>query len=680
MKFKSLIVILITAIVGCDNNELIPRTNPRFSVTFIQELSENGAEFQAEMYDFGSDEIVEHGFVFSDLSNPRIGYADMVSEAGKPSEQFVLDANFGMIKGRTYYVAAFIRTENGYVYSSDLEFVSQGSEGFIFERIEIPDLVYLGDTVTVFGRNHSQLPNNTKIYVNDLFANVVAIDEEKIKFLIPRGIRIDRIDSERVQLDILMNFSQKQLNLTEAVRFKEPEFFSSEIQYVVYDQEVKILGKWMYSDVVAVSLRKDDMNYGLPVSYFQENEIRFYARLLNGLEDFDLVLTFRNKEYVMSGVFEMLGSELDPNQKYEGFTYDYYEVKGQNFIEGSGLNLFVSDNSEINASSEYSNNNVAGLSFSGLNLTRTVKVYANNYGKKSKEFAEFTFKDAALRQFKLPDVFNSYQEIEEGSVTVDGKGYFFQKRNVYRVDPVSKSTQVVATAPSFVINLAGVFSYAASNEKVYLGAIGGNNNRSFWEFDPNTNRLKQLADSPSKVSKQKLVYDGLNGSIYIEGGYGYGPNGVIFETGVYRYDINKNVWETLERKYDNFENTNLFKTFRYHGEVYSVVHEGDFIENKLRKFDSASQDWNVIENLGFTPSMTNSNEYFVLGDWVYGFSSNQIMRFNIETKEFKIWGPLYDFYYYSYNHAFHTSDKIYMERFGYLYEFDPEYFDAGLPF
>ena len=104
MKIKSLIFFVVSILFfSCnENNEVVPRANPRFSVSLVQSISEEGAEFRAFMIDYGSDEILEYGFVYSTSATPNIGFSEYVSESGVPPEHFSLTASYGLIKGLKY--------------------------------------------------------------------------------------------------------------------------------------------------------------------------------------------------------------------------------------------------------------------------------------------------------------------------------------------------------------------------------------------------------------------------------------------------------------------------------------------------------------------------------------------------------------------------------------------------
>ncbi|MEB2776973.1 hypothetical protein SYJ56_16775 [Algoriphagus sp. D3-2-R+10] len=678
MKLRLIIAaILVTFLTSCEENEVVPRTNPRFSVTLVQDISEGGAEFRAKMQDFGSDDITEYGFVYSESKNPKFGFADYVSNSGTPEEYFTLSATYGLIEGKTYYVAAFLRTTIGIVYSEPTEFLSQGSDGFIFERLELSQPVYYGDTIVVYGKNLSANHQNYEVRVNESPAFVTGFSKESFKIVIPNWIAIDRVDDQFIRLNINITIAGKNLQINENVNFVEPQFSSSPLQDVYYQQEVVIKGDFLTSDQVHVRMKTESGGgWPLPVTNYGEKEITFLARMNNYiLANGSLSVEVRGKEYPLMDVFRIKGSELLPNQQFRGSSYDYFEIKGEHFIEEYGANEFVTDIPGVGVYTEHASNDVVVVSFGRAITKRTIKVYADNFGQKSANYAEFQFTDPNLRFMDMPERFVDYRNIQETGVSVEGVGYFFLERSVYRINPASREIEIVATAPEGVYNLAGGFSFYSINGKIYLGAISNSaSQNSFWEFDPKTNQLKQLANNPSAANKPKLVYSSST-HLYFEGGYKYTSGGYVWDPGVYKYSFAMNNWEKLSREFVNDQYTKLFRTFRYDGQIYTIMDNTGSIYPEIRRFNQTTEDWESFTELGHYGGITVANQIFVIGDWVYSFYPEEVSAFNMATKSTKIWQHGINVSYFSWNYSFQSDNKIYAYSDRSLYEFDPEYFD-----
>ncbi|MBB6324657.1 hypothetical protein FHS59_000272 [Algoriphagus iocasae] len=669
--------LLIGLISSCNKEEVIPRTNPRFSVTMVQDISEGGAEFRAQMIDYGSDEILEYGFVYSEGENPKIGYGDFVSEQGRPNEFFTLKAITGLIKGKTYFVAAYLKTNAGIIYSEPSSFLAQGSEGFVLNRIELKQPVYFGDTILVFGEKLSSNPAYYDVTVNGIPALVSNLSNTGFKIKIPSWFETERVDDEHVVLTINLKVVGKTLDLRESVRFKEPEFIPQPVQEVFYKEKVVVKGNYLLSDEVKVIMKNDTGGgWELPLVSFEENEVGFLAEINNYIyKNGSLFLRIRGKDYPMEDVFKMKGSELEPGQLIRGSSREYFVVKGSNFIEQYQSNEFSTNIPGINAYSEYSSENEVVMYFNGEIVTRELKLFANNFGQKSQNFAEIHFTDPYLNYLKMPSEFRDYRFIQESGVTVGDIGYFFLERNVYRIDPKTRGVSIVAKAPESVFHLAGGFSYAAINGKIYLGAVSSSESQgSFWEFDPKTNGLRRLADIPSKAKKPKLVY-ATQTHLYYEGGYTQGAGGYTWDPGVFKYSFASNSWEKLNREFDNDDYLILFRTFRYNGSIYTIRDETQSIYPVIRKFNESTEDWEFVRDLGYYERVTTANELFVIGDWVYSFNHQSWAAFNMKTFENKIWERSYESSSFAMNYSFQANGKIYAyDGNNYLVEIDPAYF------
>src|SRR5690554_2033843 len=108
LYFPLFLLLAFLSLNACEEAELNPRTNPRFSVAFVQEIDNTGAEFAANVYDFGSEAIDEYGFLYSTEAEPRFGNSEVVKAAGKPEKSFSLKATHSMVAGETYHVVAYL--------------------------------------------------------------------------------------------------------------------------------------------------------------------------------------------------------------------------------------------------------------------------------------------------------------------------------------------------------------------------------------------------------------------------------------------------------------------------------------------------------------------------------------------------------------------------------------------
>ncbi|EMS35206.1 hypothetical protein C943_02281 [Mariniradius saccharolyticus AK6] len=124
IKYTS-IILFVLFLSACAEVELAPRKNPRLSAATVQKIDPVSVRFAAKVYDYGTQEVVEYGFVYNDKPTPRVGDGITISRAGKPDDFFELETAHTMVPGRKYLLVAFMRTTNGITYSGIVEFVNQ---------------------------------------------------------------------------------------------------------------------------------------------------------------------------------------------------------------------------------------------------------------------------------------------------------------------------------------------------------------------------------------------------------------------------------------------------------------------------------------------------------------------------------------------------------------------------
>lgn len=100
------------------------RSFPRVSTISITDVTSNSATFLGEIYFIADEEIIEHGFNLSTISmgTPDLSerfYKGSMSGVGKFTQ--TITKNF--IKGKVYYVRAFAKTNNYFVFGEERTFI-----------------------------------------------------------------------------------------------------------------------------------------------------------------------------------------------------------------------------------------------------------------------------------------------------------------------------------------------------------------------------------------------------------------------------------------------------------------------------------------------------------------------------------------------------------------------------
>ena len=129
MKSNSLVVkIIFLTLLGLNfscskNGETIDREFPRVSTYNVTNITSNGAIFSGEVYILSNEEIIDHGFDWSTYTDSSIDLSERAylgSMNGKGSFSHSLVKN--LIKGKTYYVRAFAKTNSFFVFGDEKKF------------------------------------------------------------------------------------------------------------------------------------------------------------------------------------------------------------------------------------------------------------------------------------------------------------------------------------------------------------------------------------------------------------------------------------------------------------------------------------------------------------------------------------------------------------------------------
>lgn len=644
MKSVKIFLFAFTAVLmlSCQTDELEPVKNPRFSVAFIQEIDASGAQFAANVYDFGNEEILEYGFVYAESVQPRIENAERVSTSGKPGQFFEIKASYSMQFGNKYYVAAYMKTASGYVYSATVEFESKGSEGFVFQRMEIPNPLYFNDTITVFGQNLSRIPKNYDVSVEGAPARVVEVNEGNFRFLLPEEFNFDdRIIYEQT-LRFYFRVAGKDLEVSSPFYFRNPTFESTPIQHVNFDQEVYIEGDFLEGQDLRVYYKEEGYEYNLPVSFRSKNKFGFKpaARFLSQKPKIEVWI--RGGRYELSETFSLNPSDFEQGQEFSIFGGDGITAKTVNKniynpyynslvsdVEGSYVQVYETglDNPNEIFFSIGSDYNV---------VSRSNKVYFDNFGKKSTNYVTVSLLNPYLPVLRTPENFQSIAYMQGRGVSDGEKGYFFREKQVYRFDPNLQKLDVVAeNTNNQVFNLANVFAMKAPNGKIYTGAdniIPPGGSLDFFEFDPATAKLAKLPNIPTKHAQPRAVYTTdqylyYEGGFYMVEGFGYTES-----TERWRYSFAGKVWEKMADAITEESYIRRHVPFRYQGKLYLIGQEDGTFGNILFVFDEQSEQWSKVATLQPNYAVS-TNEVFVIGDEAYMGYGNGLWKLDLKTFE-----------------------------------------------
>lgn len=119
-------------LIACGEEQVATRDYPVVYTKPVTEISQSGANLNAEILNTGTSGILDHGFVYGDKPHPTIDESERIS-LGESLEKgtFSTFANRNLTRDKKYYVKAYAITKNSnfVVYGVQVEFISLGSQG-----------------------------------------------------------------------------------------------------------------------------------------------------------------------------------------------------------------------------------------------------------------------------------------------------------------------------------------------------------------------------------------------------------------------------------------------------------------------------------------------------------------------------------------------------------------------
>ncbi|WP_339923160.1 IPT/TIG domain-containing protein [uncultured Cyclobacterium sp.] len=304
------IALLVSSLISaCEQVELSPRTNPRFSVTSIQKIDETGVEFVSNIYDFGTEEIIVYGFLYSLNIYPIMDNSEVISKQGRPEDQFSMKVEQSLIKGESYAVVAFIQTTTERVYSEPIGFVSQGAPGFTFERFEYKSPVFYGDTITVKGSRLSKLTEKYAVRFQNQDAKVINIEENSFQFIIPEFYEFNTSGNGPDYFDVTLQVLDKTIPMNVNIPFQDAEFEERDIQLINYGGSVELTGNYLKDNnlkiATSTAILESIYSTNVTIEYAGNDKIVFKPKTSYSETPQYLTLEIRGKIYSLGNkVFE----------------------------------------------------------------------------------------------------------------------------------------------------------------------------------------------------------------------------------------------------------------------------------------------------------------------------------------------------------------------------------------
>ncbi len=621
---KKITYLIFAIIIGvgfsCEENQPLLVKHTRFSIAYIQEVDTDGAQFAANVYEYGTEEIIEYGFVFNTYQYPTISNSDVVKQSGKPDQLFTLKATHAMKLGATYYVAAYVKTQNGITYSKTEKFTSKGSVGFLVEKIEIPNPAYFGDTITIRGKNFSRLRTNYEVEIESARALVTEVGDDFMKFTIPSNI----VFSENQDAFITtIKVAEKEFRAELKISFRDPVFTVKSPHKVNYLDTVFVEGQYLEGG--DFEIQYEDPFGGvskIPVVSEVENTFGFRP----SVEFFEtkpkIMIKVRGKKHSLQ-VFELAPTEFVPgqhllvtsNQRVSALAYNLNPFDKR-------FNKLVS--TDVPFWSLIENNEVI-IHLDIPYKRELLEIYFENQGVRGKVPLKLTYKGPAITLMQV-QIESQYAK----SISINGRIYILNSEGIYELQPMEKKLSLLKPYPDNVFYPWNSF-FSTPEGKIYLLSKPDDysTTQHFHRFDPQSKQWTALAPLPIPFWRSKVVF-ATSQYIYIETLEYNNSSGEYYPPALHRFDIAANRWEILPSTLP-FINNLGFSSFYYKENLYGIALDVNQRTASLLQFFPATENWKHVKNFGYYGGPL-SNELLVIGDHVYGSFGAGLVRYSMNNE------------------------------------------------
>lgn len=510
MRYLRFIIIIIALISlsNCEKDAEVQFKDYPFVITNSPRIYDSGVEFLADLTNLGNQEILKYGFVWSTESTPTIqDYYKLFDDKAKKGI-YTFNVNSGLAEGKTYYVRAYIRTNQYEVYGNEESFTSQGSLPPEIDDFE-PKFGPIGTEVTIKGRNFGLSKKGNKVQFGNVEAIVDSVSENSIIVTIPQiskpelvPVTIETAGMIAISLDSFdLWFPWKRLNNFNLGFWGGPISFSLNNR-AFFGLGYNRIDFWEYDPVKDIFIRKAN-----------------FPKLVAG---YPMSFTANNKGYVL-------------------FVDDQYTTSG-----GVPINDTIKELWEYNPANDAWTRKADFPGFkrsSGTALSINDKGYivGGVYWKYSWDYYPtdvWEFDPLADKWIQKAELSWSHQtQAQCIGFSHNRKGYFGidPTKRIYEYDPVSDIWNYFTDYPGEGYHRVKGF---VINNKAYMGLGGDYSDASFsdfWELDLENKSWKKMHSCPIDIRPQ------LNFTINNKGYIGIGWNYYhAYGNIMYEFDPTKN--------------------------------------------------------------------------------------------------------------------------------------------
>jgi N-acetylneuraminic acid mutarotase len=572
------LIFLVIFLAKCERDEITSRNYPRLKTLAVTEITSEGVKFSAEIIFRGNFEVVNYGFVWGENENPTITNSDRTIYSDNiQSKTFYKSVQTTLKKDVSYFVRAFVKTNDYIVYGENMKFLSLGSGAPSITSVTPLEISFC-DTVFIKGSNFSYIKDQNSLKFGSVKANIITATDTLIKVSVP-----DLLNSESFSIEV--STQGNKTTSQETVKMKKPQIVSVNPSTVVLGDTITIIGKNFSMSNLANSVFVNGARAAIISSSY--NTLKALIPVVNAPLEVSVsnLTSLRSNAYPI-GLLEPTISKLNAAK---GFRGDQIEIHGKNFG-------FIKDGLKIKVDSLFA----TIVSFS--NELITIKIPDGIYNKRNTDISifintervsstAFTILNPWLQKSNIPNPTNNFGEGYYGAISfsVDGYGYVglglgsgeFNSTNIWRYDQKSNSWTKVAPFPGATRWLASAF---VIGDKAYVGGGSGNSGeyKDFWMYNPSSDSWSRIADFPYVFSNGVGLSSGGNGYITTRNS----------DANFWKYNPELNEWAQMTRlPIESSDRRRVDSGFELNGKLYIYVSGTTTGNHELHEFNPSTNTW-----------------------------------------------------------------------------------------
>ncbi len=590
-----LLVSLSSLLIKCDKDEITSRNYPRLKTLPVSDINSEGAKFNAEITFRGNFEVTNYGFVWGESENPTVENSDRVIYSENiNSSQFSERIETTLKEEVSYFVRAFVETNDFIVYGENVSFLSLGSNGPELTDF-IPKSGHLEDTIRISGSNFGRIKSNIEVEINQIKVEVVEFEETELVVLVPNSLSVENST-------ISVSVSGHITSFDEEFELLKPTISNLSPVDVTFGSIVVIEGENFNTapnKVLVEFIGTNEMIFSSKIISISENRIETKVPLNLGSKQSEISISMNNFEVNGNQKITIQDPIINSFSPQSGKTLTEITIIGEHFSTVASNNIVRIDGYPAEIVSAGNNELIVIIPDQSNHIysSRQAEVTIEVLSSETLAIDQFVITDKWFRLDDLP--FGSY--VWKG-LTINNEGYVLFQGGLWKYNDVTGLWNELTAFPDATRNGPGIFSIS---NRIYLGA-GSNsvnrNNKDFWEYDISSGTWTQKGDFPGEPRSGPLAFSiGTNGFMGagLESKFSSCCSGY---NDVWQYDSNLDTWSVIPdyplstaefRGYWRMVSTEL------NNEVYvglgTTATQGTS-NNEIYKYNEIGDEWIRIED------------------------------------------------------------------------------------